>query len=399
MIRMMTDEIKEELTGHIIPFWKGLRDDEYGGYYGLLTKDLKLDKKAVKGCILNSRILWFFSNAGMLLEDESLLSEADHAYEFLKDHCIDKKNGGVYWSLNHDGSVFDPTKHTYNQAFAIYALSSYYLASGKAEAVKIAGGLQEIIEKKCSDEDGYLEAFKEDFSPESNEKLSENGVMAERTMNTLLHVLEAYTEYYRAVHDEYTLGRIKRILDIFSEKIYNPVLKRQEVFFDRYYNPIIDLHSYGHDIETSWLAERACEVMGDKAYTYKISEITRELTRKIYERAYTGHSILNECERGVDNKSRIWWVQAEGVVGFLNGYEKDPAKKEYLEAAVDIWHFIKEKIIDKGKGSEWFYSVDENGVPDDLPIVEEWKCPYHNGRMCMEVIRRTAGIIDKHDDI
>ena len=203
-VGMFQDEVRKELTEHIIPFWKGLRDEEYGGYYGYLSYELKLNKKAIKGCILNSRILWFFSNAYLLLGDESLLAEARHAYEFMTRFCLDREYGGIFWSLNYDGTVFDSTKHTYNQAFAIYALSSYYDASGDEEALKEAQALQKIIEEKCTDAIGYLEAFKADFSPESNEKLSENGVMAEKTMNTLLHVLEAYTELYRVSGDAFT---------------------------------------------------------------------------------------------------------------------------------------------------------------------------------------------------
>ena len=103
----MKEEIKDQLVSSIIPFWKNLRDDEFGGYYGYMGYDLKLDKKAEKGCILNSRITWFFSNAYTLLKDESLLKEADHGYAFLKDHCIDKENGGIYWSMNYDGTPLD----------------------------------------------------------------------------------------------------------------------------------------------------------------------------------------------------------------------------------------------------------------------------------------------------
>ena len=183
---MMLEEVKAHLLNDIIPFWKNLRDDEFGGYYGYLDYDLKLDKKAEKGCILNSRITWFFSNAYTLLKDKSLLEEADHGYEFLKEHCIDKEYGGIYWSMKYDGTPLDTTKHTYNQAFCIYALSSYYEASGKQEALELARKLYELIETRCMDDNGYLEAFTRDFKPESNEKLSENGVLAEKTMNTLL---------------------------------------------------------------------------------------------------------------------------------------------------------------------------------------------------------------------
>ena len=193
----MRDEVKEELQKDIIPFWKNLRDDEKGGYYGWLSYDLALDKKSEKGCILNSRITWFFSNAYTLLKEESLLEEAKHGYEFLIKHCVDKEYGGIFWSLNYDGTPLDTTKHTYNQAFCIYALASYYEASKDREALELAFNLFRLIEEKCTDEVGYLEAFTRNFKPESNEKLSENGVLADKTMNTLLHVFEAYTELYR----------------------------------------------------------------------------------------------------------------------------------------------------------------------------------------------------------
>ena len=385
----MKEEITKHLTDDIIPFWKNLRDDEFGGYYGYLDYDLKLDKKAEKGCILNSRITWFFSNAYTLLKDKSLLEEADHGYEFLKEHCIDKEYGGIYWSMKYDGTPLDTTKHTYNQAFCIYALSSYYEASGKQEALDLARKLYKLIEEKCTDDQGYLEAFTRDFQPESNEKLSENGVLAEKTMNTLLHVLEAYTELYRVSKDEEVGNRLRWIMDTFADKVYNPTLKRQEVFFDKNYNSIIDLHSYGHDIETAWLMDRSLEVLGDDSYTQRITPITKALTENIYNVAFDGHSLSNECDRGVVDTNRVWWVQAETIVGFLNGYEKDPTKIKYQEAAEATWQFIKDHVIDKRTGSEWFWLVRQDGSPvEGKPIVEPWKCPYHNGRMCMEVIRR-----------
>ena len=403
-IKKLSGEAKEHLLGRIIPFWRGLRDDANGGWYGYMSYGLETDRNAVKGCILNSRITWFFANAYLCCKNgliaageceehgytpEDILAEARHGYEFLKEHCLDRINGGIYWSLHADGTPEDTTKHTYNQAFCIYALSSYYEATGDAEALKTAFGLFELIEEKCTDEVGYLEAFTVDFKPESNEKLSENGVMAAKTMNTLLHVFEAYTQLYKVSEDERVGARLGWIMDTFADKIYNPERHRQEVFFDENYHSIIDLHSYGHDIETAWLMDHGVDVLGKESYRSKLSPITRDLTAQIYRIAFDGHSLANECDKGVVNEHRIWWVQAESVVGFLNGYQRDRSHTEYLEAALRQWEFIKEYVIDKREGSEWFWEVDRNGKPyPDRPIVEPWKCPYHNGRMCMEIMRR-----------
>lgn len=400
----MREEVKQELLYDIIPFWRKLRDDTYGGYYGWLSYDLKLDKKSEKGCILNSRITWFFANAytlykkGIITEEEcqaagfcgeDLLAEAKHGYEFFKNHCLDREFGGIYWSLNYDGSPLDTTKHTYNQAFCIYALSSYYEASGDEEALTLARTLFSLIEEKCTDEIGYLEAFTREFAPESNEKLSENGVLADKTMNTLLHVFEAYTELYRVAGDLDVKKRLLWILNIFATKVYNKKTHRQEVFFDAEYNSIIDLYSYGHDIETAWLIDRGVEVLKEPACTESMYPITQELTAQIYRVAFNGHSLANECDTGIVNVNRVWWVQAETLVGFLNGYEKTPENLKYRDAALAQWEFIKDYVIDKREGSEWYWEVNEDGSPiEGRPIVEPWKCPYHNGRMCFEVLTR-----------
>jgi len=308
----------------------------------------------------------------------------------MTEHCLDKVNGGIYWSMNYDGSVLDSTKHTYNQAFAIYALSAFYEASKDMEALKKALELFKVIEQRCKDSAGYLEAFDDRFVKIDNDKLSENGVMADRTMNTLLHVIEAYTELYRVSGNLQVRAQIEKILNLFADKIYNEKLHRQEVFFDNDYNSLIDLHSYGHDIETSWLIDRAVEVMDDGQLARKIFPITKDLARQILEGAFDGRSLPYECEKGVVNEKRVWWVQAETVVGFLNAYQKtDNKETKYLEAAKACLKFILDYQLDKRSGSEWYSEVNKDGTPiENIPIVEPWKCPYHNGRMCIEIIKR-----------
>ena len=384
----MIKQAREHLVKKLIPFWKGLRDDVNGGYYGYMGSDLKVDPEAVKGCILNSRITWFFSSAATLLGDKSLLEEAAHAFAFMKDACLDREYGGMYWSVTCDGKPADTTKHTYNQAFTIYALAAYYEASGDPEALRMALDLYGIIETRCRDEGGYLEAYDRQFRPASNEKLSENGVMATRTMNTLLHVFEAYTELYRVSGLDQLKKNLCEILDLFADKMYNPALRRQEVFFDHEYNSLIDLWSIGHDIETAWLIDWGLDVLGDEKMRAKMAPITRDLTDHVYKDAFDGRSLPMECEKGVMNEDRVWWIQAETVNGFINGYQRDPDRPEYLKAAAAQLDFIFQYCVDPREGSEWFEIVDRDGVPCDKPIVQPWKCPYHNGRMCMEIIRR-----------
>ena len=383
----MVTEIRRELTDRILPFWRGLRDDEKGGYIGQVEFDLARKPEAERGCILNSRILWFFSEAYLTLKDPALLDEAGHAYQMLLS-MLDTENGGMYWSMNADKTVADSTKHTYNQGFAIYALSAYYRVSGKEEALDLAMELFRLVEEKCFDGEGYLEAFTADWKPAGNDKLSENGVEAGRTMNTLLHILEGYTGLYEAGRDPEVRERLIWIMNTWAEKLYNPERRRQEVFFDLSYHTLIDLYSFGHDIETSWLADRTLDVLGEPALTEKIRPMLLSMADHTLQAAYTeGNGFSNESENGKVDTTRVWWVQAEALLGFLNAYEHTHEQR-YLDAVRSQWEYIKEKMIDPREGSEWFWSVKEDGTPIEKPIVEPWKCPYHNGRMCMEVIRR-----------
>ncbi len=389
---MERQQFEEHLKNNIIPFWGDLEDPEHGGFYGYVDSELQVDKKADKGVLLNSRILWFFSAAYTLIKDEKLLSKANTAYQFLTDCCYDKEMGGVYWSVTYDGKPVDTTKHTYNQAFAIYALCEYYMASGDEDSLKLAHELFKIIEDKCRDNDGYLEAFTRDYKPENNEKLSENGVIAGRTMNTLLHVLEAYSNLYKADKNETVADKLKTIVDIFETKIYDKDLGRMKVFFDLEYNSLIDLYSYGHDIETSWLLDRAAEVLEDPVYTDKIHAMSDVLAEKVKEYAYNADTkaLYNEAENGVVDKKYVWWVQAESVIGYYNAFKKHPERSDYKNVSEDIFSFILEKFIDPRCG-EWYENILEDGSADlGRGMVHQWKCPYHNGRMCIEMCYRMS---------
>lgn len=398
MLEQMTKEIKSHLLEVINPFWKMLTDRSYGGFYGYVDEDLIVDAKAPKGVILNSRILWFFSNAYLTLKQKENLSYAKHAFEFLKNHCIDETYGGVYWMLDYTGQPIEDMKHTYNQAFAIYALSSYYDASKDPSALKLAQKLYDIIETICVDEYGYLEAFDRTWVPISNEKLSDNkhlcaeGIYADKTMNTLLHVLEAYTELYRVSQDAKVGEKLKEILIKFEKEVFNKEKDQLEVFFDLQMHTIADMHSYGHDIEAAWLLDRAAQVLGDSELIERTKAYTTLLDYKVKKEAFVNGSLNNERFRTLIDTTKVWWVQAETVVGFINAYEQS-RDEAFLEAAKEEWEFIKKYVIDDRPNSEWHREVDENGQtihPD--PIVEPWKCPYHNGRMCFEVIRRTSNV-------
>ena len=389
-------DLKREAGNHLknklIPFWQGLRDDIHGGYLGYMGYDLKADKSAPKGGILSSRILWFFSSAYRVTGDPSLLAHARHAYAFL-DRFFDKEYGGVYWSATYDGKPLDTAKHTYAQSFAIYGLCAYALAAGEQEPLKQALELYSLIETRMADGISYLEAFDRAFRPLENAKLSDNpkllhkGMIAEKTMNTMLHILEAYTLLLEASGDARVLSSLRALLLLIEQRVYNHIQNRLEVFFDRQLNTVFDMQSYGHDIEASWLIDLAARQVLSGADLDRVEAWTTKLAKGVIERAFSKGSLLNECAEGEDDPARIWWVQAEAMVGLCSLYQKT-GDARYRGAMDELWAFITGRMVDPRGGSEWFWSLNEQGRPDTKPIVEPWKCPYHNGRMCMELMAR-----------
>lgn len=256
----------------------------------------------------------------------------------------------------------------------------------------LAYSLYHTIELKCRDSVGYFEAFSREFIPVSNDKLSENGVIAERTMNTLLHILEAYTELYR-VDEFYAVGdSIREILRIFKSKIYNSDKEICEVFFDKEYHSLISLESYGHDIEASWLIDRACEVLDDRSYYAEMLPVIKGLAKGAYNNGIDtqNNAMNNECENGTVSEKKVWWVQAESVTGFYNAYQREPENIAYLKKSEQIWEYIQTYVIDRKTG-EWIEDIAPNNtVASGQALVHPWKCPYHNGRMCIEMIQRIS---------
>ncbi|MCL2634458.1 MAG: AGE family epimerase/isomerase [Oscillospiraceae bacterium] len=382
------NEIKNELINHIIPFWNNLADYENGGFYGYMDYDLNLNKKADKGVILHSRILWFYSNCYLTLKDPACLELAKHCFDFLTKHCVDNEFGGVYWLMSYDGNPVNTMKHGYNHAFFIYALSSYYDASGDNSALELAMKMFGIVEEKFTDDVSYREACTREWEEHRNDELSENGIYADKTMNTVLHLIEAYTELYRVHNDKCVAERLEFMLNLTYDKIYDKPNKQLKVFFDKGMNVLGNVHSYGHDIEAAWLIGRAIDV-AEKALPAElcgnIREMNRALAERIDEVSFDGFAMNYECDNGVINKKRVWWAQAEALVGFLDAYRLY-GEQRYLKRAEGLWEYIKTHVVDKRDGGEWYSELDEDNTPYEKPTVDEWKCPYHNGRMCLEAI-------------
>ncbi|OPG97324.1 N-acylglucosamine 2-epimerase [Chryseobacterium mucoviscidosis] len=382
-------EIKEQWEGHILPFWSALKDHNNGGFYGRVGNDLQVDPLAPKGGIATARQLWSFAAAYRVTGNEVWRVHAEHAYRFLADHVLDAEHGGLYWMVDAKGEPLDTSKHVYTQSFGVYSLSEYYRATGDEAALELAKTLFALIEDQGLNAElpAYKEQFDRFWNEQPNEMLSENGVIADYTMNTHIHVLEAYTTLYRVWPDPQVQAALERLLGILYERVYDKDTKFLGVFFDKQWNSIIDLRSFGHDIEASWLIDETLKVLGldqHPEYSAMVTDIAYNISNVAVN---TDGSLLNEQEGDLVDQTRIWWVQAEAMVGFYNAYQRtgDPL---FLERVERLWTYTKEHIIDHRAGGEWYWSVDANGTPDQSEIAGPWKCPYHNSRFCIELIER-----------
>jgi mannobiose 2-epimerase len=383
--------VREELDENIIPFWVSRTIDDKGGFIGRMSNDGTVDKKAPKGLVLNSRILWTFSSLYVFEKKPEYLVLAKRAYDYLVENFRDNEYGGMYWMLDWQGSPLEDKKQIYGQAFAIYALSEYYRATADNDVLKNAKAIFELIERYARDKQykGYFETYDRDWKMAKEQQLSAVDMVEKKSMNTHLHLLEGLANLYDVWKDDLLGQRIEELLEIFAEYIIHPDGSYCQLFFDEPWNPKSKRVSFGHDIEASWLLERDAQILGKPGLLKKIQHAGLKLAEAVYNNGLDNKkSLFYEAQpSGISNSEKHFWVQVEAVVGFLNAYQLS-GRQEYFDVAFDIWKFIEDHFVDRQNG-EWFYIITAEGKVDNKSLkVSEWKCPYHNSRACMEIITR-----------
>ena len=380
-------EVRENLTSGILPYWLGLKDPK-GGFYGEVSSDGKVLYDAPRGVILNARIIWSFAAAYQALHETSYLVAAVHARDYFLEHFCDHKYGGVYWSVEKDGERLDTKKQLYAQGFAIYGLSELYKVTKDDEVLKNAINLYKVVETYFADKEngGYIEALARDFSPLEDMSLSAHDINADKTMNSHLHILEAYANLYQVWPDEGLKGAVEKLLDIIGTKVM-AADGHLQLYFRKDWSVMPGGVSYGHDIETSWLALECAFALKDLDIVNRVRPWALAMGKAGNEGLLPDGSLRYEkLLDGTFDDSRQWWVQAESVVGnlWLWKYHSDP---QGADRALAAWKFIKEHLVDAAAG-EWWWAMLPDGKPDlSQPKAGFWKCPYHNTRMCLQVLR------------
>ena len=385
-------EMKQCLESNILRYWiDKVTDKEHGGYYGRVDGHDHVPPEAEKGAILNGRILWAFSAAYRVMKIKEYLDAATRAKDYILDHFIDKEYGGVYWSLDYEGKPLDTKKQTYAIGFVIYGLSEYARATGDKQALDAATKLYHDIEAHAYDavNGGYVEALTREWNPIADMRLSDKDENGAKTMNTHLHVIEPYTNLYRVWPSKELHESIHRLLDVFTDKLYNKETHHLDLFFDNEWHGRRNVESYGHDIEATWLLWETALVLGEDDMKAKLAPIVVNLAQAADEGLQPDGSMIYEHWKDTDktDRQRQWWVLCENVIGHVNLYQYFN-DKDALKVAKDCWAYIDKHLVDHVNG-EWHWAVDDNGkINLDDDKAGFWKCPYHNSRMCLEIIER-----------
>jgi mannobiose 2-epimerase len=402
---MEAAQFRRELTENILPFWTRYTVDPDGGFYGTVTCDLKVEKEAPRASVINTRILWTFS-AACRLADPKYREIADRAYAYILDKFWDKEYGGVYWMLDWRGNAISDRKQIYAQAFAVYGLAEYYRATGNPESLARAQRLFRLIEEKSHEpvHGGYIEACARDWGALEDLRLSPKDLNSPKSMNTHLHVMEAYTNLLRVWRDSELVARQKELLEVTMDRIVDGATGHFKMFFDNEWNSLADHISFGHDIEGSWLIFEAAEVLGDEALIGRARKLALRMAQAVYAegRDKDGSLFYEANSKGVFiDPNKHWWAQAEAVVGFYNAYQLS-GDVRFLEASRRAWEFIEDKVVDKAHG-EWYAKLSPQGVPytekedpNDACLAGPWKCPYHNSRVCFEMMERLGSPVNPH---
>jgi cellobiose epimerase len=383
-------ELQHELSA-VLKFWQQHTiDNAFGGFYGRLNNSNMVFQNAPKGSVLNSRILWTFSSAYNLTGNKDYLNMAQRAFEYITDYFIDQKNGGVYWTVDYKGKPLDTKKQIYALAFAIYGLSEFYLAGENQQAKKSAIELYHLIVEHSYDtiNGGYIEALSADWKEINDLRLSNKDANEKKSMNTHLHVLESFANLYRIWKDEVLRNKIYELTDIFSDHIIDENTHHLILFFDEKWTVKSNIISYGHDIEAAWLIQETAEIIDDKNLLEKVKIKSLQLAKAAAEGLDKDGGLWYEYNITEDFtiKEKHSWPQAESMIGFFNAWQLS-GDEGFLAKSLNSWKFVQENILDAKKG-EWFWGVKENYDVMDEDKVGIWKCPYHNSRACIELIKR-----------
>jgi mannobiose 2-epimerase len=386
------EQLNKELTGNILPFWMAHTVDKVnGGFYGALTNDLEIHNEVPRSAILCARILWTYAAAYRRMGAEEYLSMAKWAYDYLTRVFWDQEYGGLYWTVDYKGNPVFDRKHHYAQAFGIYGLSEYYRATQEPRNLALAQELFRLLEKHAYEPTygGYIEGSSRKWEKLEDMRLSDRDLNCRKSMNTLLHILEAYTNLLRVWDDVHLKAQHKALIETFLQHVIDPSTGHFKLFFDDPWNSLLDNMSFGHDIEGSWLLVEAVEMQNDPQLLERVKEASVKIAAAVYKDGIEedGSIPYEANSEGLVDPEKSWWVQAEAMVGFYNAYQLS-GQEHFAQAAYRCWEYIQNRMVDRTYG-DWLKKLHRDGTPNPGAFkTGPWECPYHHSRACFEMLDR-----------
>ncbi|NLG24022.1 MAG: N-acyl-D-glucosamine 2-epimerase [Clostridiales bacterium] len=380
---------KAELTENLLPWWMTHAVDQLGGFHGAVGNDNRPEPDARRHAVLFARLVWTFSSCYRVLGGGEYLRLARRAHDYLIANFWDAAHGGVYTLLDARGAVLDDRKMVYANAFAIYALAEYGRATGDGQAIARASLLADRLRERAFDpvHRGYVEVCDRDFTPNPWLRGMNRRPSDEKTMNTHLHLLEAHTCLLRV--DGGQRSRVREQLYVMLNRIVNRDTHHFHYFQDAAWNPTTADVSFGHDIEGSWLMMEAAEVLGEPEARRATREVCVNIARACLDEGLTEQGAMRTEYDPVarEYSHRLsWWEQNEAVVGFVNAWQATGEGK-FLDAALRCYDYLDAHFVDRAGGG-WFAILNADGAPLSTKKADGFICPYHNARMCLELIER-----------
>ena len=381
-----------ELTRNILPFWMTrVVDKTGGGLYGAVSNDLQVDNEVPRSAVLCSRVLWTYSAAYRHFGDPEYLAMAEWVYDNLTRVFWDAEHAGLYWLVDRHGTPVADRKHHYAQAFGIYGLSEFYRATGDPRSLELAQELFRLMEEHAYDpvDRGYFEASTRDWRSLINAPLSDKELDCPKSMNTMLHMMEAYTNLLSVWNDECVREQLKGLVRTFADRILDPRTGHLSLFFDEHWHPLSESMSFGHDIEGSWLLHEAAKASGNSELQDEARRLALVLADAVIRDGLDADgSLFSEATpQGVIDCGKDWWPQTEAIVGFYNAYQLT-GDERFADEAIRCWRYVEDVFVDRTHG-DWFKRLSPDGKPDPTRYkAGPWECPYHHSRTCLEMLVR-----------
>jgi len=380
-------------------------DTDHGGFRSNFTRDWKPYGQESKFLVFQGRMTWISAQAAMRRPDlrNEYLPIALHGVEYLTHALWDKEKGGFYWGLDEKGQIssfYTDGKHLYGMSFAIYGLAAAYQATRDPRALEFAQRGFRWMEQHAHDpkNGGYFEWLTRDGTLVTGHP--ETGVLelapvcnfpiGFKSMNTHIHLLEAFSQLYEVWKDDLLRQRIEELLAIIRDKVcVEP--GAMNLYFTNAWQPFPDHDSYGHDVETAYLMLEAEDVLG-KGHDPRTERMAKMLVDHSlhygWDQSLGGFYREGTTMGQAEDKQKDWWVQFEGLNALLMMHEKYGKETDrYFHAFQLQWSLIKNYLIDP-EFHGVFHRLGEDGKPVVAAKGEIWKAAYHDGRALLNVTER-----------